>query len=1168
MAATIQQILKPTRARGLDTSTGEQIVGNQLLADPSFDTDVAAGGTNPGTWKCEDSHLEITGGKAVWSAYTGTGNRRLVDNVAAGPFTDVTARYRIRIEVSDYTQGALRVVSGSYSSGFIIDSAGTHIIDMSPAVGAGNVHIEASKDTDSQGDAVIKVSEITIYKLENRPNANHAKIKSGRALEFDGVTDYLSIADSPAIKPTENVTIACWVKLDNTPGWSTLWGLKSGFTGGIWLATNYQGELRCELDGVVGHANFAAGTSQLMNEDMWYRVVMTYDSSSGGVLYQNGVAVATTSETGSITQPAGEMRIGDTDQNYQLEGKMSDFQLWNSTWTAADVEYDYVNPEQLALNRGGTSLTNSNLKLWYPMNEGHRGDQSYVLDASNIRLSDNLLTNGDFATGDFTGWLTSGDVTINNGGVRIRSTDGTNAYINGQGLLKMGSTYKLTYDVIAINSTTNKLQHEGGTTSVTLDGTVIGSELGTYTYYFNNNRSNGNFVIKRGGSGADVTIDNLILQEVNPKNNATTVFYGDEMITNDRNQLFDEAGQWSGYNGPATAEIDGGKFKVVTDGDGTTQGAQLLVANLTTPVVGRTYRITAKLDDTGASAHPSARYKFMFGGNDALVTASDGSPNNGGIDTTEQEYYADVVADDAAGDLIVKVTSSSNDEATTFTIDDVSVKEIGVASGWTDADQQLDIPQTALQSYNQIAYNEIYNAGNAPITTGAYTPNFGTSNFCISFAIFPTDLSNDMRFMAIRQGGGRLIFKLLGSSNNEIQIYLEDADGNTLGGAYQTVSMTDVITEGNWYHILLSVNRSNDSARMYINGVYQEIAYDISGLTGNINGGGNFEIYSFSGDTDCFVGVIDEIAIWKGTAFSEATAQELYNDGKVLDPRNHSLSSTLINYWKNEGLTLWQDKVGTAHVATNRMTETMLITAGVDSSRDSQGFLMNRQRETNCLNFPFIDYANNGDVNAANFVTVEGTIGTERYESPWRSPGYDVTGFSFECWFKAEMKSKPMFLVSHQEQGNPPEITANNAEGFHIRWSGANTIYAVISDNTNRADAQVSGSLFTNVPKWYHIVVSWDHINKKKYVYIDGILRQVETESSMGVISPNADIEIGSRRGETGQGWVGQIDDVKLYNRILTDGGVTTGQSDSNGLSISAKGEVLRNYNAGKRSHR
>ena len=79
---------------------------------------------------------------------------------------------------------------------------------------------------------------------------------------------------------------------------------------------------------------------------------------------------------------------------------MSDIQVWDIAWTADDASYDYLNPESLALNRGGTSLTNSNLKLWYPMQDGHRGNQSYVLDASNTGLGDEVVTNGGF-NGDF-----------------------------------------------------------------------------------------------------------------------------------------------------------------------------------------------------------------------------------------------------------------------------------------------------------------------------------------------------------------------------------------------------------------------------------------------------------------------------------------------------------------------------------------------------------------------------------------------------------------------------------------------------------------------------------------------------------------------------------------------------------------------------------------------
>ncbi len=40
----------------------------------------------------------------------------------------------------------------------------------------------------------------------------------------------------------------------------------------------------------------------------------------------------------------------------------------------------------------------------------------------------------------------------------------------------------------------------------------------------------------------------------------------------------------------------------------------------------------------------------------------------------------------------------------TADFDNFSLKEVGLASGWTDADQQLHIPQPALQSYNELAW--------------------------------------------------------------------------------------------------------------------------------------------------------------------------------------------------------------------------------------------------------------------------------------------------------------------------------------------------------------------------------------------------------------------------------------------------------------------------------
>ena len=176
MPATIQTIEKPLRARAWDTSTSEQITGNQLLGDPSFATAVSGGATGD-YWACDvvgNDGLSITGGKAVWASGASGDNRRLQEQVD-GPFaSDLTARYRATIVISDYTAGGVRVVSGSYY-GEYLTAAGTHIVDFSPQSGTGNFHIDGNAAAD------LSISEVSLYKLQSFGNNNHGQIYSGRA---------------------------------------------------------------------------------------------------------------------------------------------------------------------------------------------------------------------------------------------------------------------------------------------------------------------------------------------------------------------------------------------------------------------------------------------------------------------------------------------------------------------------------------------------------------------------------------------------------------------------------------------------------------------------------------------------------------------------------------------------------------------------------------------------------------------------------------------------------------------------------------------------------------------------------------------------------------------------------------------------------------------------
>jgi len=132
-----------------------------------------------------------------------------------------------------------------------------------------------------------------------------------------------------------------------------------------------------------------------------------------------------------------------------------------------------------------------------------------------------LITNGDFSTGELSSWNIGygehGNVEYSNGGVRIISYDaGTdnNAYAR-QEILTPGKEYIFTYDVIDISSTDD--------TDRNMHLELIGGDLEIPNTLPTDEPSTGNsmtftadrtmFVIKRGGKNTDVTFDNISVRE-------------------------------------------------------------------------------------------------------------------------------------------------------------------------------------------------------------------------------------------------------------------------------------------------------------------------------------------------------------------------------------------------------------------------------------------------------------------------------------------------------------------------------------------------------------------------------------------------------------------------------------------------------------------------------
>ena len=439
MPATIQKILKPTKYRAVDTSTSLQIVSPNLVTGDS---------------------ANFGSGLGIWEGVRGTA----AHDTNQAKFTTLNAYHESATQMVSYPIG-LKTTSGFFSGGdpaedwaeqgqwfkvkFKAKYSSTSNLDCAVPfnyVGNGASNWTAIKNpnmttsyqdyefnvprtwtgdsfyiatTDVVGldavsgeEDVFFVDDIEIYAMLSFGNNNHGQIYSGRALEFDGIGDYLSVSSdlSSTVFGSYLKTFACWFRTDNsTP--ETI--IEAG-----WLSANC---ITIE-SGYIGASSFDNGddvmtSSAIIENDTWYRLVVTSDIDhsdsavvdaayadgfSNYTIYINGVKQ--TLQAGNNYRNGGDMLLGARQSSgnfeYHFAGKMSDVQGWDTVWTQSDATFDYLNPESLALNNGGTSLTESNLKLWYPMQDGHRGQQSYILDGANTGLGDNILTNGDMELDD------------------------------------------------------------------------------------------------------------------------------------------------------------------------------------------------------------------------------------------------------------------------------------------------------------------------------------------------------------------------------------------------------------------------------------------------------------------------------------------------------------------------------------------------------------------------------------------------------------------------------------------------------------------------------------------------------------------------------------------------------------------------------------------------
>jgi hypothetical protein len=209
----------------------------------------------------------------------------------------------------------------------------------------------------------------------------------------------------------------------------------------------------------------------------------------------------------------------------------------------------------------------------------------------------------------------------------------------------------------------------------------------------------------------------------------------------------------------------------------------------------------------------------------------------------------------------------------------------------------------------------------------------------------------------------------------------------------------------------------------------------------------------------------------------------------------------------------------------------MLIPAGVDATRDNQGFLMNKQRNTSSLN---LDYIEPDAVVGGNGSYVD-------------VPAFDfhATTMSISFWIKANSLATDATILDKY-------VTSGNLRAFRLYVVSSQELQLQLStDGTSgNSEAQKTTDANLAVDTWYHIVITYSSGIWLVYKDTDAVsLDAAAFDTATSIAQNTAALRIGHSQ-DVKDPFDGVIDNLLIYNDVL----------DST--------EVERNYNATKGSHR
>lgn len=171
------------------------------------------------------------------------------------------------------------------------------------------------------------------------------------ALHFDGVNDYVQVANNASLNITNAITVSAWVKRDVAGVWGYVLD-KTTYTYpyngyGLYVGLYDEVQFAATIGGSWEGSGAPAGS---VGAGSWYLLTGTFDGSAMK-LYINGTLEHTTLVSGSLAVNNSDLKIGAIpgfETGYFFDGLIDDVRIYNRALSDGEIQQLYI-PEPATL---------------------------------------------------------------------------------------------------------------------------------------------------------------------------------------------------------------------------------------------------------------------------------------------------------------------------------------------------------------------------------------------------------------------------------------------------------------------------------------------------------------------------------------------------------------------------------------------------------------------------------------------------------------------------------------------------------------------------------------------------------------------------------------------------------------------------------------------------